>query len=166
MPRMKIFCAAAAALSVAAIVGCGGDSNPTTHPVSGTVTQGGSPVADATVTFVASGSGKSAVGKTDSSGKYQLTTFESNDGAVPGDYKIRVAKFDRPQDVEADAPSSETVDDSGLVEMPADYEGAEEGPAGEPKNLLPEKYNNTSNTPLQYTVTEGENTYDIELDAS
>lgn len=170
MHRMKKLCAAAAALCIAAIVGCGGgNSNPTTYPVTGTVTQGASPVEGATVTFVPSGSGKSAVGITDSSGKYALTTFESGDGAVPGEYKVRVAKFDRPQDIELETPGGEVdadSEDGGLVEMPADYTGGEDVSESEPKNLLPEKYNNTSNTPLQYSVTEGENTYDISLDAN
>ena len=35
-----------------------------------------------------------AVGQTDSNGRFTLQTFEPNDGAVPGDYKIAVTKFE------------------------------------------------------------------------
>lgn len=165
MQRIRKFCAAAAAVCIAVTLGCGGSSNPATYPVSGTVTQDGKPVEGATVSFVTTGSGRGAVGVTDSSGKYNLTTFESNDGAVPGTYKVRVAKYDGPQETEVDTMAEDTASDDGLVEMPADYSGAEEDDAAESKNLLPEKYNSVTGTPLEYTVTEGENTYDIELDA-
>ena len=170
MKRLRTF---AAATCVAATLGCGGGSdNPATYPVTGTVTQGGTAVEGATVTFIppvtSAGTGEvelqSAVGVTDASGKYSLTTFESNDGAMPGAYKVRVFKFDKPEDFEAEPASSASGE---MAEMPATYEppDADGRAASKPKNQLPEKYNRVSQTPLEYTVTEGENTYDIELDA-
>ena len=35
-----------------------------------------------------------AVGQTDSNGRFELQTFEPQDGAVPGQYKIAVTKFE------------------------------------------------------------------------
>ncbi|QDS96413.1 hypothetical protein FF011L_52230 [Roseimaritima multifibrata] len=157
--------ASAVGLAVLTQVGCGGSGNPPTYHVSGSVTQDGNPVADATISFVSLESNKSSVGKTDASGNYQLTTFEANDGALPGEYKVRVFKFEPTEDI----PAAEVSDSSGedvMEEMPSDYSdpGAERAPAA-PKNLLPAIFNSATRTPLKATVTEGENKVDLTLDA-
>lgn len=71
-------------------LGCGGSAGKPV-PVSGVLLEEGKPLADARVTFnpVESG-GRMAFGLTDSEGRFRLTTFRHNDGALPGRYKITV----------------------------------------------------------------------------
>lgn len=139
-------------------VGCSAPRStdrPATQPVTGTVTLNGTPVDGATVTFQPiDASGKAAVGLTDSAGTYVLTTFESNDGALSGSYKITVIK------TEAPAPSS---GDATGEYVPPEALGPEARPAA-PKNLLPEKYAATQSSELTATVKDGANTIDLPLE--
>jgi hypothetical protein len=76
-------------------VGCGQKAaGPTTYPVTGTVTHNGTPVEGATVAFMASGEQKGAVGRTDASGKYTLTTLVAGDGAMAGEYAVKISKYE------------------------------------------------------------------------
>lgn len=147
--------------------GCGGESRPTTHPVTGTVASKGSPVAGATVSFSPTETDaetRAAMGITDAQGNYSLTTFESGDGAIPGSYKVRVVKHDQPAAPPKVSERSE-ASVSAEGEMPADYVLQEStAPTGPPKNLLPEKYASPSTTPLTFTVEATPNTYNIDLE--
>lgn len=137
-------------------LGCGQGSSvdhPTTYPVTGTVTYEGAPVEGATVTFRPTTGNQAAFGNTDASGKYSLTTFVSGDGALPGDYKVKIAKYE----VQESTSSGEGDDYVPPEELP---EGASTGP----KNLLPEKYNNDATSGLTATVTEGDNMVDFKLE--
>ncbi len=62
-----------------------------TAPVSGIVTLDGQPLTGATITFVPTAGGGPAVGKTDVSGRYTLTTFEEGDALAPGTYSVTVS---------------------------------------------------------------------------
>lgn len=146
-------------LTMVAAVGCtsgGGDTNrPKTYPVTGTVTLDGAPVAGASVKFQLADGSRSALGTTDASGKYTLTTFEAGDGAVAGEYRVAVTKYEGEG---GQAPSQDSDDyvDPGSA-------GAEAAPAG-PKNLLPDKYADAMNSGLTFTVAESpENKFDIAL---
>lgn len=55
---------------------------------SGVVTWEGKPLANANVVFLPTGSGPQATGYTDDEGKFELTTFNRKDGAIPGQYKV------------------------------------------------------------------------------
>lgn len=71
---------------------------PQLHPVAGTLTCNGRPVANACVTFVAQlqeeGREYMAVSSTDKNGRFWLRTFSSHgDGAVAGTHFIRVEKM-------------------------------------------------------------------------
>lgn len=81
-------------------LGCGGSNNPVA-PVKGVVTLNGKPVADMVITFTpvpgktasvgdANAPGKSATGNTDAEGKFTLSTYERNDGALVGEHKVTV----------------------------------------------------------------------------
>jgi hypothetical protein len=71
--------------------GCGG-SGAKPVPVSGILLEDGKPLAAARVTFnPVESNGRMAFGLTDSEGRFRLTTFKHNDGALPGRYKITVA---------------------------------------------------------------------------
>ena len=131
----------AAASAFLCLAGCGESAGPVdrerTVPVTGTVTYNGTPVADASVSLVPetpvgeAASKKGAFGKTDASGKFTLTTFEPGDGAVPGNYKVTVRKYEgetstaAPQESDDYVPPEEVEDDT---------------PSAAPKSLLPEKY--------------------------
>ncbi len=143
------------------LAGCtGGDTgtNPKTYPVAGTVTMGGTPVAGATVSFQLADGSRSAVGITDEGGKYKLTTFAADDGAVPGDYKVSVLKLEGGT-VEA-AASGQLA--SG--EISESYDPNVKSAGGGPKHLLPEKFANTATSGLTAKVAEGgENKFDFDL---
>src|SRR5262245_12374499 len=75
-----------------AALGCGQGK---TVKVEGVVTLDGKPLPAATVTFVPDGNGRAASGRTDQDGIFRLTTFRTDDGAVPGEYKVTVV-VDKP----------------------------------------------------------------------
>jgi hypothetical protein len=60
-------------------------------PVKGTVTFQGSPLAEADVAFTPKG-GRPATGRTDAAGRFSLTTFKTNDGAMVGEHIVTVCK--------------------------------------------------------------------------
>jgi len=138
------------------LVGCGGDTGgadrPETVPVTGSVTYNGQPVEGATVTFVAGASeGRGALGTTDASGKFQLTTFEAGDGAIPGSYKVTVAK--------TTGDSGPMTQEDGVVVPPTGGP-----PTTEVKDELPVKYKDASTSGLTADVQEGQDnefTFDL-----
>ncbi|MFN7873975.1 MAG: carboxypeptidase-like regulatory domain-containing protein [Pirellula sp.] len=146
------------AILITFALGCNSNSNPKTYKVSGTVTYKGKPVDDATVVFVPTkDKGFPATGVTDKAGNFLLTSFVSNDGAVPGAYSIKVSKLDYK---DADAANAQIFQNS--EEESASYQ-LDEGSTKPVKNLIPEKFSNPTTSGLTYTVPESESTYDIEL---
>lgn len=138
--------------------GCGGSNRAETHPVSGKITYEGEPVADAHVVFHPTGdSGVIARGKTDEDGYYELTTYDTDDGAVAGEYKIAISKAD---------PSSDVVSQEVDLDNPgAMYDSmmAGDGTEVELESMLPAKYASPASTPETRTVQEGSNEFNIEL---
>jgi len=125
---------------VIAVAGCGGSKRGTV-PLDGTVKLDGRPLEGATVHFIAQDSGsRDALGTTDAEGLFRLSTFEPNDGAFPGKYKVVV----RPP-IEADpAP---------VTNSPADAMGASEGQtASRPSVMIPERYSDPGQTILVQNV--------------
>lgn len=135
-------------VSVLFLAGCGagaavgeGARKPV-YPVTGTVKHNGAPVADAVVTFSPKGPQPPAFGRTDSEGKFQLTTYDANDGAAAGDYLVMVEKTSPV----APAPVMHGPDfDSTKMTKPA-----AEAPAS--RSLLPAKYASLKTTDLKVTV--------------
>ena len=72
---------------VGLVAGCGGTGLDTAK-VSGTVKVAGQPMAGIQVTFTPS-QGRPAIGVTDASGNFTLSTLAANDGAVPGKHKVK-----------------------------------------------------------------------------
>ena len=70
--------------------GCG-PKYPETIPVAGTVTLDDEPVAGAAVVFTPE-EGEEATATTDAAGRFELSTFRLADGALPGKYRVTVAK--------------------------------------------------------------------------
>jgi hypothetical protein len=156
MVRKAVFAAILAGLVIAGVVGCQPQgATERTYPVTGTVTLNNQPLADATVTFHPISGGKVAVGKTDASGKFTLTTAGTGQsGAIPGRYKVTVQKFES-QEQPAAAPAS-----GEYVEAPADTTPAPS------KNVLPEKYADPNTSGFEAEVKAGENSFTFNLEQS
>jgi hypothetical protein len=73
------------------LAGCGGEGNPDTIPVTGTVNLDGSAIEGATV-ILSPTEGRPAIGTTDANGKFTLKTFEDGDGALPGNHSVTITK--------------------------------------------------------------------------
>ena len=146
-------------LAIGGLTGCGaGSSNPKTFPVAGTVTQAGKPLEGAQVILVPKDkSGESATATTDASGKFAMSTYQAKDGARPGDYAVKVSKFDKPP-----APKSEGVVNLSYEEEQKLYK-PDGKPLAPPKNLLPKKYESELTSGLSHTVTTSATILDIEI---
>ena len=148
-------------VGMALIVGCtpAGPAGPTTYPVTGTVTMGGSPVEGATVTFIPTAAGSPATGATDAAGKFVLKTGEK-DGAATGSYNISVVKYAFAAAAGGGAgPSADGA-------MPSGYGGAAADSNQGGKNELPAKFENAASSGLTATVTEdgAKNVFDLKLE--
>jgi hypothetical protein len=128
------------ALLAAAIAGgCSASSNPKTYPVKGKVIYRGQPVTGGLVMLVPDGAGHAATGSLEAGGEFQLTTFEKNDGAVPGKYNVAVQVF------------------------PAEGAGLPGAEFGNKKPPIPAKYMSDSTSGLTADITAGENNLDFQL---
>src|SRR5262249_29630685 len=92
MSRQSMRCSMLTTLLALAACGCGGRKGPVA--VAGVVLLDGKPVAGATVSFLPTGeTGRPATGLTDGQGVFRLTTSDKGDGALPGDYRVVVARL-------------------------------------------------------------------------
>jgi mannose-6-phosphate isomerase-like protein (cupin superfamily) len=82
----------------------GQDQGPPPVKVTGVLTLNGQPLAGATITLVPEKDGRPAAGRTDAEGRYTLSTFANDDGAVPGRYRVTIGV---PPDQRA--PSKRTI---------------------------------------------------------
>ncbi len=128
---MKRSALPALALISLIFVGCGGGEYRTsTHTVRGKLTDGLKPVAHAQVVFHPVGGSAETPkprGKTDANGEFTLTTYDGNDGAPAGQYKVSV------------------------TQLLADPKNPDAGPT----NRLPAKYENPDQSGLTATVNAG-----------
>jgi hypothetical protein len=85
--NVSIATAALAAACVLALSGC--DGRPRRVPVSGTVLIDGKPLTSGFV-YVIPDDARPAIGKIDGAGKFILTTFDENDGCVPGIHSVTI----------------------------------------------------------------------------
>jgi len=131
-------------LIAAAILGCG-PSHPDLVPVSGAVTFEGKPVVGAQVTFMAPGAARAAFAVTDAEGKFRLSTFGTDDGAVVGNHTVTVAKPTQSGSGQAMSP-----DDADAA-----YAAAMAQAAASPavKSELPAKYADAKTSDLTANVT-------------
>ena len=129
--------------------GCGADpSKPALGKVTGKVTYKGEPLKRGSVTFTpdaakGGSTGQNALGQIESDGSYELTTFNTGDGAILGQHVVTVQSDDDPN---AYKPKADGTYSYKL-----------------PKPTIPVKYTKSDKTPLRFTVTEGANKLDIEL---
>jgi hypothetical protein len=125
----------------------GRTDRPDVVEASGTLTTyKGTPVEGATVVLVPQEkSGYAASGLTDSSGRFELSAFAPDTGAVPGKYKMTVVKVEAPP---AAAGPGGGHDDS---ETPP------------PRDLLPIRYKDAATSDLTAEIPEG-GTSDLTFD--
>jgi hypothetical protein len=120
--------------------GCGG--NGTMH-VKGRVTLDGNPVEGANVVFMPEREGRPASGLTNNEGFFELTTFQTGDGALPGSYLVLVTKKEASTEPPAEPGVKGKNAKNPLEEKPDRIKG---------KSLLPEEYGIQYKTPLRCTV--------------
>jgi hypothetical protein len=148
--------------AICALAGCTRSNRPDTYPVTGVVTYKGKPVVGASVAFLAPGASRHAVGRTDEAGKFQLTTFEPNDGAIPGTHVVTVSKTESPPGPSYVASPDGRIDPAAIEramrEAAIQIEQAEKAGSG-----LPDKYADHSKSDLRLEVVSGPNHFEIEL---
>lgn len=150
--RIAILC-----LCLSTLSGCGAEKvkRDPVYPVKGKVTYKGKPVVGADVTFAHEGGKRSAFGRTDNEGMYQLTTFGSNDGAIEGKQSVTISK-----------PSAAPAEPEAPIESDA-YVPPGFGPppkAQKPTDEIPAKYSQAATSGLIAVVnTDGENEINFEL---
>lgn len=145
----SVFSLVGASFAALSLVGCGGrDPNlPKLEPVSGTVTLDGRPLANASVTFVPSGTtrGTGATGVTGPDGKYTLMS-RGEPGVPAGDYRVVVSKLVLPDGsdfpLDADVPPIES----------------------NAREMLPPHYSDEAASNIAKTVPEGGGIIDIQLE--
>lgn len=144
---MRLASCVAIGLALGALVlsGCGGQAGPRTYPVTGTVTQDGKPLADAAITFHPVGQGQPAAAKSDAAGRYQTS-------ALPGRYRVTIAKFVSEQQTGAAASSGEYQE-----------EAPETTPAPS-RNILPAKYADPGTSGIEVEVKAGDNNFDFRIE--
>jgi len=120
------------------------------------------------VTFKPKAAGvRAAFGRTDASGRFQLTTVLANDGAMVGPYAVLVSKTVGP----AAAAGGDTYDPSdpaGGGARESYYASQKEGgEPEEPQNLLPAKYTDAATSGLTAEVkADGQNEFQFDLSDS
>jgi hypothetical protein len=159
-PNSAGFALLALAAVGAAVEGCAGPANKLgTVAAGGVVTYRGEPLGGATVTLAPQQGQRPAVGLSDATGRFQLTTLATGDGAMPGGYKVTVTKTD-----EAEVPKN--VAEMSVEEMRAYEALMMKGPMKlkEPEELLPAQYRDQETTPLSCEVkATGDNEFVFEL---
>lgn len=82
-------------LSTVLLIGCGGSPGTApTVPARGILLHKGEPARDARVIFTPK-TGRPATGNTDDQGRFVLSTFVSDDGAVAGEHTVTVSDLKR-----------------------------------------------------------------------
>jgi hypothetical protein len=124
-------------LAIVLTQGCG-PSGPTTIPIRGEVYFKGAPLKEMPQGLVhyipKSSDGRQASGRLQPDGSFVLTTFQSGDGVVPGEYDIVVSAY------------------SARAELTRAQVEAARGVVPKPGLLVPEKYTEPTTSGLSDTV--------------
>jgi len=132
-------------LVLVGVTGCSGRSDrPELGLVTGTISFKGAPLVGASVTFLPDG-GRPSVGKTDSSGSYQLVYIRNVQGAKIGSNRVEIRSLAEGADTQHDGDGEEVAQKVKRVT----------------KEIVPAKYNQKSE--LLVDVKSGKNTFDFNL---
>ncbi|MDA1251617.1 MAG: carboxypeptidase-like regulatory domain-containing protein [Planctomycetota bacterium] len=140
-------------LTATSLVGCSGgteDRQPT-HYVTGVVKMAGGPITGATVMFTPTTGQRVATGVTDDNGKYELTTYETGDGAMPGVYKVLVIRTTKAKETIGGELDHKAFG-SGKDDPTDSAHDAQNAASKELTSSLPEKYATAESTDLTTTV--------------
>jgi hypothetical protein len=121
------------------LASCNSSNNPKTYPVTGKVTYRGQPVTSGMVMLSPVDSGHAATGNLEKDGSFRLTTFQKDDGAVPGEYHVAIQVF--------------PAEGAGLP-------GAEFGGKAPP---IPQKYASAMSSGLTAEIKDAENALEFSL---
>lgn len=144
-----------AALLSLLLTGCGDTDWPATAPVSGTVTWNGKPIANVHLSFRSPGAPRFGSGTTDLAGKYSLTTFQPNDGAIIGEHRVAVRMVATPSSEQGPLPDFK--DTAAFMKAAQAAEKPVKNPA------VPPRFGSPATTPLRATVKPGDNVIDFDL---
>ena len=153
------------ALFVLGVSGCGGSRG--TVKVKGTVTLDEKPLPGATITFLPEDkSGKQAIGRSESDGTFYLTTFKTDDGAIPGEYKVIVAYSEGDKATQGIDPGK--MDDKAKMAFFNKMSPGSRSDEDRKKKskVVPEAYTDATKTPLKETVAAGGSTVELKLRSS
>jgi hypothetical protein len=167
MVRLRAEVAVALGIALLSIVGCG-DSGPKEAPVAkakGIVTYQGKPVSGATVTFIKEGANRTGAGVTNSEGRFEISTYANNDGAIIGDHVVTVIK--KTAESTNAAPTQPKTPEEMAAAM-AKFKAGQESAAETKKEMageLPKKYSSPASTSLKAIVSSdsGKNDFKFEL---
>lgn len=150
-------------LLVTIVSGCGQPTAARTpvYKVTGKVTFVGSPLIGAVVSFSPTGNQPAAIGRTNDTGNFTLTTYKAGDGAAAGDFKVLVMMIDSAGSG-ASPKDAHFKDQSSYV--PIDTHAATKGGKAT-GNVLPAKFSDPKQSPLSATVDpkKSENTFNFDL---
>ncbi|HVW00267.1 MAG TPA: hypothetical protein VHB77_08005 [Planctomycetaceae bacterium] len=150
-------------LSALLLGGCGRsrEGQQQVFKVSGKITMGGGPVANATVSYSPKGTQPVAIGRTGPDGIYTLTTYDPGDGAAAGEFAVLVFKnLSAPS---SSAPTGHDPNNPGNFDSSQMHAGAGAQSQAEEAGL-PAKYSRADSTDLQAVVKPGgENQFDFDL---
>ena len=105
---LRLSLAACAVLDLALVAGCGrGPEN--VGRVSGKVTLGGQPLANATVVFSPQTAGSQSLAVTDAQGEYSLLYSSDVRGAKPGEHRVAISTFTQ-GDPDGDPPTARVAE--------------------------------------------------------
>lgn len=129
--------------------GCGGAKGPLRVPVVGTVMLDDAPLSAAVVEFfpVSQVAGNGGHGRTGSSGRYEVATWQGKKGLPPGDYRVTIEKRVMPDGSDFPFDSDDWPDKSVT------------------RQILPAKYAARQNSVLKVTVTEESADCDFALES-
>ena len=157
------------------LLGCGRDNRLPAIPVNGTITVEGEPVEGSLVTFMVPGQTLMSVGKTDATGKFQLTTYRANDGALEGENVVTVRMNSAELPVNSDIAPADATDTKKLLEMSKYMAKNQKDQASQRKSnvsptsalensLIPIRYSNPQKTDLRAKVEKGKkNKFEFDL---
>lgn len=157
-PRLFVTLTSMAVLSL----GCGDDGGlAKRYPVSGKVTYKGEPIKKASINFIPNDpEGHPAGGKIEN-GEFVLTTLNSDDGAIPGKYKVTID--DRELDREAMRATADAEAKKKGVEYNVIPQHLQAGALKKMKSSLPGKYQIASTSDLEVEVKPQSNSFPLEL---
>lgn len=150
MPTLRILVGPCLLILLLA-VGCGAAKK--TSKVEGVVIVDGKPMPGVAVKFVNQDKkSRDADGYTDENGVFRLTTFNTNDGAVPGSYKVTLSKPLASEGNAADSPTVDPKQPQSMINAMQGYAQTQGKGAGKPKSALPDVYAKADSTPLKYEI--------------